>query len=106
MDQHDAVLSRGDPVFLELDDQGHKRVPNCILFDQFGDRDAFGYQARERNDSKPKALRPRCAYFERVKKNLQQEGVSINPRQLYCIHLSHILPEDILASESFTKCYY
>lgn len=74
--KHDTVPSRMDPVLLELDEQGHTRVPNCILFDQHGVRNAFGYQAREQYASKKKELRNNCAYFEKVKKNVQQEEVS------------------------------
>ena len=64
-----------DPILLKIDDQGRKRVPSCILFDQFGVKKAFGYQARSVYASVTKSLRPSYAYFEHVKKDFQRDKV-------------------------------
>ncbi len=65
-----------EPVLLKLDNEGRKRVPSCILFDQFGSWNSFGYQARDQYAKLAKAVRPACAFFEHVKKEIQRKEVS------------------------------
>ena len=74
----DASLkpSEVDPNVLELDYNGNKRVPSCILFNSNGEKIAFGYEAREQYAALNRKLRPQHHYFEHVKKHLQHEEVT------------------------------
>ncbi len=65
-----------EPVLLKLDNEGRKRVPSCILFDQFGKMNSFGYLARDQYAKLTRAVRPACAFFEHVKKEIQRKAVS------------------------------
>ena len=82
----DETSSRNkvDPIVLKLDNAGRKRVPSCILFDNNGNKIAFGYEAREQFTSlnrKPisKTVKffPEYHYFEHVKGHLQREKVTL-----------------------------
>lgn len=64
------------PTLVQLDEEGNKRIPNCILFDNTGNCLAIGCDAREQYASMQDALRPDYYYFEHVKKSLQLEKVS------------------------------
>ncbi len=66
-----------DPVLMKLDNEGRKRVPSCILFNKCGDRESFGYQARDQYATLGKSVRPAYAFFEHVKKEVQRNEVSI-----------------------------
>ena len=74
-----AKSSEMEPTLLKLDDRGSKRVPSCILFDQYGVCKSFGYQARDQYTSLGKTSRPSYAYFEYVKKELGWDIVSLIP---------------------------
>ena len=65
-----------EPVLLSLDQQGRKRVPSCILFDEQGKGKSFGYQARDEYATMGKRARTSHAYFEHIKKELKREKVS------------------------------
>ena len=71
--------SEVDPILLELDNAGNKRVPSCILFDPAGKKIAFGNEAREQFVALDRELRPQHHYFENVKKHLQHEEVTTQP---------------------------
>ncbi len=68
--------SEMEPVLLNLDSQGRKRVPSCILFDHLGGMKSFGYQARDQYAKLLITERPACAFFEHVKKEIQRTEVS------------------------------
>ncbi len=66
-----------NPVLVRLDNEGRKRVPSSILFDRFGERQSFGYPAKEQYTKLANEVRPSCAFFEHVKKEVQRQKVSI-----------------------------
>ena len=68
--------SEVDPTVLKLDNYGNKRVPSCILFDEKGNKMAFGHEARQQFAALDRELRHQHHYFEHVKKNLQYEKVT------------------------------
>ena len=67
--------SEVDPIVLQLNNSGNKRVPSCILFDPKGNKIAFGCEAREQYAALNRNLRPQYHYFEYVKRHLQHEEV-------------------------------
>ena len=71
-----ANPSEVDPIVLELDNTGNKRVASCILFDPNGKKIAFGNEAREQFVALNREKRPQHHYFEHVKQHLQHKEVN------------------------------
>ena len=64
--------SKEKRVVVRLDEfRNVGRVPNCILFNQYGKRLSFGYQAREKYSRISDEQRKKFFYFEHVKKTFQ-----------------------------------
>ena len=79
-----------DPILLQLDNAGNKRVPSCILFDPDGNKIAFGHEAREQFVALEREERPKHHYFEHVKKRLQHEKVTFLKYTLVLLLLLNI----------------
>ncbi len=66
-----------EPVMLELDKEGRKRVPSCVLFNQEGKLEFFGYNARNQYEKLTKEQKECSACFSHIKKEIQRKEVSI-----------------------------
>ncbi len=64
-----------EPKMLKLDEESRKRVPSCILFDQFGKVKSFGYLARNQYMKLDKEERTLSAFFVHIKKEIQRKEV-------------------------------
>jgi len=75
----DYTLYPGDSskekrILIRLDEfKDVVRVPNCILFNHYGKKLAFGYQAREKYARLSDEQRKKFFYFEHVKKTFQHK---------------------------------
>ena len=68
--------SEVDPTVLTLDEDGNRRIPSYILFDEGGNKIAFGQEAREEYAALDHEERSLYHYFEHVKKKLQHDEVT------------------------------
>ena len=67
-------FSKEQRVLVRLDEfKDVGRVPNSILFNHYGKKIAFGYQARDKYSRISDVQRKKFFYFEHVKKTFQHQ---------------------------------